>query len=76
MGAAQDWRDLQYEHSISPQDVKYQFTGQVSYDLPVGKGQAVNLNGVANAILGGWTTNAILYLSTGFPSHSPASGKP
>ena len=46
-----------YEHSISPQDVKYQFTGQVSYDLPVGKGQRVNLNGVSNAVLGGWTVN-------------------
>lgn len=73
-GGAQDWRDLQYEHSISPQDVKYQFTGQLSYDLPVGKGQRVNLNGFANAVLGGWTTNAILYLSTGVPIASPSSG--
>lgn len=73
-GGPQDWRDLQYEHSISPQDVKYQFTGQVSYDLPVGKGQRVNLNGFANAVLGGWTTNAIVYLSTGVPIASPSSG--
>ena len=42
LGAPQNWRDLRYEHSVSPQDVKYQFTGQASYDLPVGKGQAVN----------------------------------
>jgi hypothetical protein len=55
-------------------DGKYQFTGQVSYDLPVGKGQRVNLNGVSNALLGGWTTNAIVYLSTGIPIPSPASG--
>jgi hypothetical protein len=73
-GAAQDWRDLQYEHSISPQDVKYQFTGQVSYDLPFGKGLAVNLSGVPNAILGGWTVNGILYLGTGVPINSPSSG--
>jgi carboxypeptidase family protein len=73
-GGPQDWRDLQFEHSISPQDVKYQFTGQASYDLPVGKGQRVNLNGVSNAILGGWTTNAIVYLSTGIPITSPSSG--
>ncbi|HTS59341.1 MAG TPA: carboxypeptidase-like regulatory domain-containing protein [Terriglobales bacterium] len=73
-GAPQDWRDLQYEHSVSPQDVKYQFTGEASYDLPVGKGQTVNLEGVSNAILGGWTTNAILYLSTGVPVASPLSG--
>ncbi len=75
-GAAQDWRDLGWEHSISPQDVKYQFTGQVSYDLPFGKGQRVNLNGVSNAALGGWTVNAIGYLSTGVPIASPTSGTP
>ena len=67
-------RDLQYEHSISPQDVKYSFTGQVSYDLPVGNGRAVDLHGVSNAILGGWTINGILYLSTGIPINAPSSG--
>jgi Carboxypeptidase regulatory-like domain len=73
-GAAQDWRNLGLEHSISPQDVKYQFTGQMSYDLPVGEGRAVNLNGLSNAALGGWTVNAIAYLSTGVPIASPTSG--
>ena len=73
-GAVQDWRDLRYDHSISPQDVKYQFTTQLSYDLPVGKGQRWNLSGVSNAIAGGWTVNAILYLSTGVPINSPGSG--
>jgi len=73
-GAAQDWKNLRLEHSVSPQDVKYQFTGQVSYDLPVGKGRAVSLNGVGNAVLGGWTANAIAYLSSGIPIASPGSG--
>jgi hypothetical protein len=73
-GGIQDWMDLQYEHSISPQDIKYQFNAQVSYDLPIGKGQRLNLNGVANAIAGGWTVNAIGYLSTGVPINSPSSG--
>jgi hypothetical protein len=73
-GAAQDWRDLSYEHSISPQDVKYVFTGQASYDLPVGKGRGVNLSGATDAVLGGWTINGILYLSTGVPIASPLSG--
>lgn len=70
----QDWRDLRLEHSISPQDVKYSFTGQASYDLPVGKGQRVNLSGVTDAILGGWTTNFILYLGDGIPIQSPNAG--
>ena len=73
-GTAQDWRNLRYEHSISPQDVKYQFTGQVSYDLPIGKGQRMNLSGIADAVAGGWTVNAIGYLSTGVPIASPLSG--
>ena len=70
----QDWRNLNLEHSIAPQDVKYSFTGQASYDLPVGKGQAVNLNGVADKIAGGWTVNGILYLGTGVPIASPLVG--
>jgi hypothetical protein len=73
-GNAQDWKDLGLEHSISPQDVKYSFTGQASYDLPIGKGRAVNLHGVSHAVLGGWTTNFILYLGTGVPIESPSAG--
>jgi hypothetical protein len=73
-GAPQDWRNLEYEHSVSPQDVKYQFTWQMSYDLPVGKGRALNLNGASNAILGGWTTSAIVYVSSGIPIASPTAG--
>jgi hypothetical protein len=75
-GAPQDAKDLKFEHSVSPQDVKYQFTLQASYDLPVGKGRAVNLSGVANAILGGWTANGVFYLSTGIPINSPVVGAP
>ncbi len=69
-------KDLQYEHSVSPQDVKYQFTGEASYDLPFGKDRAVPLHGVGDAILGGWTTNGIVYLSTGIPIASPTVGAP
>jgi hypothetical protein len=74
LGVAQDWKNLSLEHSVSPQDVKYQFTGEASYDLPVGHGRALNLNGVGNAVLGGWTANGIVYLSTGVPIASPLSG--
>ena len=73
-GTVQDWRDLNLEWSVSPQNVTYQFTAQASYDLPVGQGRALNLNGVANAFVGGWTMNGILYLSTGVPINSPLSG--
>jgi hypothetical protein len=74
LGAPQDARNLEYEHSVSPQDVKYQFTGEASYDLPIGKGRALALNSAGNAILGGWTLNGIFYWSTGVPIASPTVG--
>jgi Carboxypeptidase regulatory-like domain len=73
-GAPQDWRDMSYEHSVSPQDVKYQFTWHLSYDLPIGEGRGLNLNNAGNAILGGWTVNAIYYLSSGLPIAAPVVG--
>jgi len=73
-GSPQDWKNLNLEHSVSPQDVKYQFTGQASYDLPIGKGRALNLNGWGNEALGGWTASTILYFSTGVPIASPGVG--
>jgi hypothetical protein len=74
LGAPQDWKNMRFEHSVSPQDVKYQFTGSASYDLPVGQGREVSLGGAGNAVLGGWTMNGILYIGTGVPIASPTSG--
>ncbi|HEX5236469.1 MAG TPA: carboxypeptidase regulatory-like domain-containing protein [Silvibacterium sp.] len=73
-GSPQDWKDLQFEHSVSPQDVKYQFTGEASYDLPIGRDRAIRLNRVADAVAGGWTMNGIVYWSTGIPIASPVVG--
>lgn len=67
----QDWRDLRLEHSVSSQDIKYQFNLATSYDLPMGRGRALNLEGLPNAILGNWSVNAIVYLSTGVPVNAP-----
>jgi Carboxypeptidase regulatory-like domain len=74
LGAPQDWKNMRYEHSVSPQDVEFQFTGQASYDLPIGNGRALNLGGAGNAALGGWTFNAIAYFSDGIPIASPLVG--
>ncbi len=73
-GAPQDWKNMNFEHSVSPQEVKFQFTSQASYDLPMGKGRALNLNGVGNAILGNWTANGVVYLSDGVPIAAPVVG--
>jgi hypothetical protein len=69
--APQDWRNLGLEWALSSQDVKFQFNWQTSYDLPIGRGRALNLEGPANMIFGGWTANAIVYLSTGVPINAP-----
>lgn len=74
VGAPQDWKDLQYEHSVSPQSVEYQFTGMASYDLPIGRGRAIDFNRLGNAFLGGWTANGIFYWSDGIPIASPVVG--
>jgi hypothetical protein len=68
-GNSQDWKNLSYDHAISPQDVKYQFTGQASYDLPWGEHL-----GRMSQVVGGWTMNGIVYLSTGVPINAPSSG--
>ena len=73
-GSPQDWKNLSLEHSVSPQDVKYQFTAQASYDLPIGNGRAISIGRVGNAILGAWTLNGIAYVSSGIPIASPLSG--
>ena len=75
-GSPQDWKNMNLEHSVSPQEVKFQFTWQASYDLPVGKDRLLKLNGPGNAVLGGWTINGIAYLSDGVPINSPTSGSP
>jgi hypothetical protein len=75
-GAPQDSKNLNFEHSVSPQDVKFQFTWQASYDLPMGKGRALNLSGPTDAILGGWTINGVFYRSSGVPINSPVVGAP
>ena len=44
---------------------------QTSYDLPIGPNRFVNLNPWGNRILGGWTVNTIVFLSSGTPIASP-----
>jgi len=74
-GSVQDWRNLSYEHAISPQtQVLVHRAGILRPTHWQGSGS--HLHGVANAVAGGWTVNTILYLSTGVPIHAPGSGNP
>ncbi|MFZ0761533.1 MAG: TonB-dependent receptor [Candidatus Sulfotelmatobacter sp.] len=70
--APQDWQNLNLDYSISPQDLSYAFSWQLSYDLPMGRDRALNLKGWGNKVLGGWTLNSILFLNSGVPVNSPS----
>jgi hypothetical protein len=50
-------------------DATHVLSGYALYELPVGRGKTFgsNMNKVANAIVGGWSVNPIVYFRTGFP---------
>jgi hypothetical protein len=47
----------------------HQFSGNFSYDLPVGRGHLVasNAGNIADKIIGGWTWHSIITSQTGYP---------
>jgi hypothetical protein len=60
--------DLAPEKRISPFDRTQRFVTGVSYELPVGKGRAINLTSRwANLIFGGWHMNGIYTWQIGGP---------
>ena len=64
----QNWRSANLDRSVDPQDVSRWFSWAAFYDLPVGRGRAINTSGrLSNAVLGGWTMNSVLYLGSGVP---------
>lgn len=50
-------------------DIRHRFSGSFVWALPIGKGRRVggHWSGVLEQILGGWQTNGILMLQSGFP---------
>ncbi len=61
--------NLAAEKSVDSTDVPHSFVLSYVYELPVGKGKkfASGMNGVENAIVGGWQTSGVLTLKAGFP---------
>lgn len=61
--------NLRNEMALASFHVKHAFVLSGSYDLPFGKGKAFlqGLNGVAETILGGWSTNWAWYYYSGQP---------
>ena len=70
--------NLAAERGPSSFDIKFMNTTSIVYDLPFGKGRrfASHLNGVVDAVLGGWTLNTINSANTGIPldvAYTPAA---
>jgi len=60
--------DTQREVRVSPFDHTHHFVAAFGYDLPIGKGRALNLQSRwANMLFGGWTVNGIYTYQTGAP---------
>lgn len=58
----------QCERGLSGFNTEHRFVTSILYDLPIGKGKAMNIdNGFANAIIGGWQLGSIFTIQSGFP---------
>ena len=68
-GYARDWNHPEDEKGPSDFDQKFRFVNSFSYTLPIGKGKKFlnQMNGVGNAIIGGWELQGILSYTSGVP---------
>ncbi len=68
-GGFRDNNNPEWEKGPSDYDQKYRFVNSLSYSLPIGRGRALlgNLNGVGNALIGGWEVQGIQSWSSGLP---------
>ena len=68
--------NLAAEKSVDATDTPHSFVLSYVYELPVGKGKKLGsgMNGVANAIVGGWQTSGTLTMKEGFPLTITSSG--
>ncbi|HEV2176162.1 MAG TPA: carboxypeptidase-like regulatory domain-containing protein [Terriglobia bacterium] len=62
-GYSSDPNNLQLEQASSLFDIRHRLVSSIEWDLPWDKSQ----QGFAGHVLGGWTTNAVISLQSGFP---------
>ncbi|MFN7937467.1 MAG: TonB-dependent receptor [Bryobacteraceae bacterium] len=65
----QNTYDVGASRALSSQDIAHRMVTSVLYDLPIGRGRALNTgeSRVANAIFGGWQVNGIVSFQSGLP---------
>jgi len=68
--------NLAAEKSVDATDTPHSFVLSYVYELPVGKGKKFGsgMNGVVNAIVGGWQSSGTLTLKEGFPLTVTSAG--
>ena len=63
------WRNLDLNRQPSTFDQKFVLQNFGTYDLPIGKGRALNINNrILDALVGGWNLGNIVEFGTGRPS--------
>jgi Carboxypeptidase regulatory-like domain/TonB dependent receptor len=69
LGNPQDINNLRAEHSIGVNDTPQRFVLAAAYDLPFGRGRWMGggMNRVLDAVVGGWSLNALFTLQSGQP---------
>lgn len=67
--------DPQADRSVSGFDLTNIISASSNYQLPIGRGQLLNLdNGIANSLLGGWSLNGVLTYTSGTPYSVTVNG--
>jgi len=77
-GGLQNDEDIQADRAPSSQDITQHLTGSAVYDLPFGHGRKFgsSWNRYENSVLGGWSIDPIVTLSTGLPFNLTVNGNP
>lgn len=61
-------RDMNLNRGPSPYDLRQAFRTYLTYDLPIGKGKALDVqNGFLNRLVGGWTVGSVVTIQSGRP---------
>ena len=62
---------IKYDTGLAGFNIKNQFVASGSYSLPIGHGKSFlnSMNGIGEAILGGWSVNGILTFDSGQPDN-------
>jgi hypothetical protein len=76
-GSGYLYYDWALTKAVAPSDQKLQFSNQLNYDLPFGKGRRfLDKGGFADQVIGGWTFLTIQSVRSGLPVTFSSAGSP